>query len=215
MPLGVDTQRFRAAPSFPDDRTMPVVVHPARLLPWKGVHVTVRAAAALRDRGVSFRLILTDTRRVADWDRELAGYRREILELVDGFRLESVEFRPVAFGDMPRAYAKADIVVYPTVGNEPFGLVPLEAMSCERAVVASRSGGIAETVVDGRTGFLVEPGDHLAVAQRVAELIGSPALARKFGRAGRARVLEHFDLRRYVARLAGRYHAAAPAARRA
>jgi glycosyltransferase involved in cell wall biosynthesis len=46
---------------------------------------------------------------------------------------------------------------YQTVGEEPYGLVPLEAMSCGRPIVASRSGGIPETVVDGVTGFTVAP----------------------------------------------------------
>jgi glycosyltransferase involved in cell wall biosynthesis len=212
LPLGIDTDRFSAAKSFPAGRTTPIVVHPARLLPWKGVHVSVRAVDELRTRGVAVRLVLTDTQQIADWNRELAAYRREIVELVDELELDCVELRPVTFEDMPRLYAEADLIVYPTVGNEPYGLVPLEAMSSARAIVASRSGGIAETIVDGQTGFLVDPGDHHGLADRLEELVRLPARARELGRAGRARVLELYDLRMYAARLARRYVGSSPAA---
>jgi glycosyltransferase involved in cell wall biosynthesis len=203
---GVDAARFRTTrATFSRAGEAPLIVHPARLLPWKGVHVTVRALAALRAEGLTARLLLTDTQRIADWDRELAGYRGDVLGLVESLGLRDVELRPVPYAEMPALYEEADIVVYPTVGKEPFGLVPLEAMSCERAVVASISGGIAETVVDGQTGYVVEPGDADALAARLAALLRDPDLARRLGRAGRARVLAAFDLRRHVSTLEGLY----------
>jgi glycosyltransferase involved in cell wall biosynthesis len=58
----------------------------------------------------------------------------------------------------------ADIVVYPTIGEEPYGLVPVEAMSCP--IIASKSGGIPETVVDRVTGYIVSKGDAAALADR-------------------------------------------------
>jgi glycosyltransferase involved in cell wall biosynthesis len=106
---------------------------------------------------------------------------------------------------MPQLYKAADVVVYPTVGEEPYGLVPLEAMSCARPVVASRSGGIAETVIDGITGYIVARGDVDAMADRVGRLLREPALARRLGNAGRRHVEQHFDARKYVGRLIDRY----------
>jgi glycosyltransferase involved in cell wall biosynthesis len=99
---------------------------------------------------------------------------------------------------MPRLYEDADVVVYPTVAAEPFGLVPLEAMSAERPVIASRCGGIPETVVDGVTGWLVEPDDPSALAARVADVIWQPDVARRMGAAGRQHVQARFDLECYV-----------------
>ena len=81
---------------------------------------------------------------------------------------------------------------------EPFGLVNLEAMACETAVVASRVGGIPEIVVEGETGYLVDyDPDNLdafttTLASRIEELLSDPALATKMGKAGRQRVLRHF-----------------------
>jgi starch synthase len=90
----------------------------------------------------------------------------------------------------------ATVFCVPSV-YEPMGIVNLEAMACETAVVASRVGGIPDVVVDGETGYLVELGDSFpgAFAVRVNELLHDPESARGFGLAGRQRVLEHFTWR--------------------
>jgi glycosyltransferase involved in cell wall biosynthesis len=208
-PLGIDVTRFRSArPAF-SAGSVPVVLHPARLLPWKGVHVSVRMMAVLAARGVDARLILTDTGRIADWEGELAGYRAEIVALIRELGVEDrVELRAVDYRDMPDLYAEADVVVYPTVAAEPYGLVPLEGMSSGRPIVASRSGGIPETIVDGVTGRLVDRDDAEGLAARIEELVRDPDGARRMGAAGRQRVEERFDLERYLDDLLDSYRSA-------
>jgi glycosyltransferase involved in cell wall biosynthesis len=112
---------------------------------------------------------------------------------------------------MPALYEEADVVVYPTVAAEPFGLVPLEAMSARRPVVASRCGGIPETVVPGETGWLVEPGDVAGLTDRVEQVLGDRNLARRMGEAGRRHVVAQFDLGRYIERLLESYRVASRA----
>lgn len=81
---------------------------------------------------------------------------------------------------------------------EPLGIVNLEAMACETAVVASDVGGIPEVVDDGRTGLLVHydaadpEGFEVSFAKAVNELVADPERARAMGRAGRERAAEHF-----------------------
>jgi starch synthase len=102
-------------------------------------------------------------------------------------------------------YSHASVFVCPSI-YEPFGIINLEAMACETAVVATAVGGIKEVVVDGETGFLVpldqmnespfEPRDPEKFARdlaaRINQLMADPALCEKFGRAGRKRAEEKF-----------------------
>jgi len=103
-------------------------------------------------------------------------------------------------------YSHAAVFVCPSI-YEPFGIINLEAMACETAVVASAVGGIKEVVVDGETGFLV-PLEQMNespfeatkpdkfgsdLAARVNQLMRDPQLRERFGKAGRKRVEQHFS----------------------
>jgi len=102
-------------------------------------------------------------------------------------------------------YSNASVFCCPSI-YEPFGIINLEAMACETAVVATAVGGIKEVVVDGETGFLVpidqmdespfEPRDPEKFARdlagRINQLMADPALCEKFGHAGRKRAEEKF-----------------------
>jgi starch synthase len=102
----------------------------------------------------------------------------------------------------------ATVFVCPSI-YEPMGIVNLEAMACETAVVASRVGGIPEVVAEGETGFLVDPGNAAELAERVNELLGDPELAARFGKAGRKRAVEHFSWRTIAERTADLYRSLA------
>jgi starch synthase len=105
--------------------------------------------------------------------------------------------RTVPRPELVHLLSGAAVFVCPSV-YEPFGLVNLEAMACETAVVASRVGGIPEIVVEGETGYLVvwDEADPAAfsraLAVRMEEVLSDPDLAARMGAAGRARVLERF-----------------------
>jgi glycosyltransferase involved in cell wall biosynthesis len=103
-------------------------------------------------------------------------------------------------------YSHAALFVCPSV-YEPFGIINLEAMACERPVVASAVGGIPEVVVDGETGVLVpvtlspddpmRPVDPAAfesdLASAINRLMADAPLRERMGRAGRARAVERFS----------------------
>ena len=103
-------------------------------------------------------------------------------------------------------YSHAAVFVCPSI-YEPFGIINLEAMACETAVVASAVGGIKEVVIDGETGLLV-PIDQMKespfeaidpekfasdLAERINELMRNAPLRERFGKAGRKRVEENFS----------------------
>jgi len=89
-------------------------------------------------------------------------------------------------------YSNCAVFACPSV-YEPFGIINLEAMACERPVVASAVGGIPEVVVPGTTGLLVPPADPRALAESLNLVLRNRSMARQMGRAGRRRALQHFS----------------------
>jgi len=89
-------------------------------------------------------------------------------------------------------YSHAAVFACPSV-YEPFGLINLEAMACQTAVVASAVGGIVEVVENGKTGLLVPPARPDALAEALNRVLANPEVARAMGQAGRQRVEAHFS----------------------
>jgi starch synthase len=98
----------------------------------------------------------------------------------------------VAKPEVIQLYSHATVFACPSV-YEPFGIINLEAMACETAVVASGVGGILEVVVDGETGILVPPSDPDALAAALNDVVADPAKATAMGKAGRQRVEDQFS----------------------
>jgi len=84
---------------------------------------------------------------------------------------------------LPRSLA----LVMPSIGPETFGIAALEAMASGRPVIASRTGGLPDLVVDGETGILVPPGDTEALRGAMWRVVEDPGLAEQMGRAAKAR----------------------------
>ncbi len=93
--------------------------------------------------------------------------------------------------ELPELYESADIFVAPTA-YEPFGIVLIEAMACSRPVISTCVGGPKEIIKDGETGFLIEPGNHLQLAEKIRFLLQNRGLAKEMGQKGRARVIASF-----------------------
>ena len=91
------------------------------------------------------------------------------------------------------AYAAADVVVFPPEWDEPWGLVPLEAMSVGRPVVATGTGGSAEYLADGENCLLFPPGDAEALAAAIRRLAGAPDLRARLVEAGRRTAAHHTE----------------------
>jgi glycosyltransferase involved in cell wall biosynthesis len=102
-------------------------------------------------------------------------------------------------------YYSSDVFAFPPIWNEGFGLPPVEAMAAGLPVVASRSGTVEETVVDGLTGLLVEKNHTGELAQALLLLLRDDAGREAMGRAGRRRVLKHFTWSRIAAGMFTQY----------
>ena len=109
----------------------------------------------------------------------------ELRELAERLGVaERVRFQNSAREDVPGVYADADAVVFPVTWDEPWGLVPLEAMSVGRPVVATGRGGSGEYLNDRRNCLLFAPGDAGALAAAVRELAGDAELRGRLVQAG-------------------------------
>ncbi len=110
-------------------------------------------------------------------------------------------FRPAGWqshDEIRTLYQQADCCVVPSVWDEPFGLVALEAMASGRPVCASRVGGLQDIVVDGETGFLFERGNPEELCQKLVLLLDDAALRARMGEAGRRRVEDHYTWPRVI-----------------
>jgi glycosyltransferase involved in cell wall biosynthesis len=142
-------------------------------------------------------LIVTDTEDIVDWIRELKGYKEEIHQAIRDMGLQdNVLTQPFPYVELPWVYNDCDVVIYPTIGEEPFGLVPVEGMACGKPVVVTRSGGMVESVVNGQTGYIIQKRDPEALADRIIRLLRNPELSSRLGRQGRERAVKIFSCER-------------------
>jgi colanic acid/amylovoran biosynthesis glycosyltransferase len=189
IPCGVDLERFRPQGSAAD---RPRIVCVARLVPVKNLELLLHACHELQRRGVRFRCVIVGE-----------GPRREQLEATrTRLGLEGVvELVGAAEQAEVLSWWRRAAVAVLTSEREGMPVSLIEAAACGLPAVATAVGGIPELVEDGVTGRLVPPGDPLAFAGALEELLRDPSLAARLGRAARQRVEERFSLRHQVNQL--------------
>lgn len=182
----------RPANARPPLSTPPTVGFAGRLMPMKGVDVLVRAMSLVAARVPEARLIIVgngpDHARIAGLVRDLG--------LSSRVTMHPHEER----GSLDRRLAGVWVQAQPSRYREPFANITAETMMRGTALVATRTGGTAEIVRDRQTGFLVEPGDPMELAERLVTLLSDRDLAERMGAAGRAVALAEFTTDRMVTR---------------
>ncbi len=100
--------------------------------------------------------------------------------------------------EMVVTYRGSNVVVFPSVYLDPFGLVVIEAMAAQKPVVATCYGGAHEIVVDGETGYIVNPNNIDSFAEKILGLLKDEARAQMMGQKGRERVAKNFTLKQQI-----------------
>jgi len=204
---GIDLDEYHKVDStavlkrFGIDPQKPYLLFVGRITRQKGIIHLVRAIEFMeRDFQVVLCAGAPDTPEIAQEMKDAVDQAKA--KRSDIIWIEEMVDKPTIIG----LYSHAAVFCCPSI-YEPFGIINLEAMACETAVVASGVGGIKEVVVDGETGFLVpleqmnespfEPTNpekfERDLAARINQLIKDRHLRERFGRAGRKRAEEKFS----------------------
>ncbi|WP_430790840.1 glycogen synthase [Actinoplanes sp. G11-F43] len=204
---GIDTELYKpdrgtdVVDRLGIDRNRPSVVFVGRITRQKGLPYLVRACQDLpADAQIVLLAGAPDTPEIA---AEVAGLVAELQQTRSGV-IWVQEMLPKQ--QVIQVLTHATVFVCPSI-YEPMGIVNLEAMACETAVVATATGGIPEVVADGDTGLLVpirqledgtgtpvDPDGFVAdLAATLTRLLNDPQLAERMGKAGRRRAVERFS----------------------
>ena len=206
VPCGIDSSRFRPLDATEKAEVRarhglddgPLVLSLSRLVPRKGMDVLIDASARLAARVPGLQVAIAGS-----------GRDRERLE-----RRVAATGAPVTFlgrvpeEDLALVHGAADVYAmlcrsrWGGLEQEGFGIVFLEAAAAGVPQVAGDSGGASEAVLDGETGFVVDPTDVDAVAAALERLLSDADLRARMGEAARTRAVEHFDYDRLASQLA-------------
>jgi phosphatidylinositol alpha-1,6-mannosyltransferase len=194
FPNGVDADRFHPLVQFSDFESeldlgaSKIILTLARVVERKGHDQVIRALPKVLKRIPKLVYVIA-----GPWDE---AYYLRLKSLITELGLESV-VRFTGYLDpdsIPKAYALCDVYTMPCRelkekgDTEGFGITFLEANACGKPVIGGRSGGVIDAIVDGETGYLVDPTDPDEIADKLIRILSDPSLASRLGRQGRIRV---------------------------
>ena len=185
--IGIDTALFqpRHLPRLPGR-----VVSIARFVEYKGHQLMIDALATVAEAGIPIDFVMVGQ---GPLKTEMEAYARKRLPVVTVYeRLPQAEIAELL--------ATAQLYLHGSVAldsghAEAFGIANLEAQAVGTPVVAFRSGGVAEAMLEGRTGEAVAERDVRAMAAAIASLLGDVGKWQSFSGAASSMVAEHFDIR--------------------
>jgi len=199
--MGVDTGQHAPAPdAVPVGERAPIVFYAGRLIEKKGLRHLIDALALVRER-------IPDAEIVVAGNGPLRG---ALAARAEAARVPIRFLGRVTQAGVDEWMQRAAVDCMPSVraangDSEGLPTAVVEAMACGVPVVASAHAGIPEAVVHEETGLLAPEGDVPALAAHLTRLLDDPTLRARFGAAGRARALRHFDHRRQAERLEALY----------
>jgi colanic acid/amylovoran biosynthesis glycosyltransferase len=190
--VAVDLRKWTPLPRTPSPDASARLLTVSRLVPSKGQDDLLKAVAILTQRGHRVTL------RIGGNGPERENLERLTRELAIS---EQVTFLGSLAEDQYLAEMRAADVFVLASHGEPMGVVYMEGMATEAAVVGTAAGGVGEIITNGADGLLVPPKNPQALADGIETLINDPALRERLGKAGRRTILEKFDSRKWAAEM--------------
>lgn len=194
----VSRKRVRHEFGF-DDETF-VIGFVGRFSPGKGHEEFLEAANILNEKYGNIRFLV-----VGEASQGEQAYEQRIRSLSKTLKLDGVVQFTGYRKDIPDVMAAFDVFAFPSHA-EAFGVVLIEAMAMERAVVSTNCDGVLDIVVDGETGIYVNPRNVQQLVAAIERLGADTELREKMGKAGRKRVEELFDQRKQICKIEEIYY---------
>jgi glycosyltransferase involved in cell wall biosynthesis len=188
--------RVRRELGLSDDQ--PAVGLFGQMLPYKGHRTLIEAAPQILRQFPAARFFIVGA-------LENPPYERELRSAIAAAGLESAFVFTGWRSDVQDVLGAMDVSVVATTTPEPAALSLMETMALSRPLIATRTGGTPEIVVDGETGLLFTPGRADELAERVGTLLRNPDVSRRMAGAGRRRMEELFSEERHIEEMKGLY----------
>ena len=168
---------------LPEDKK--IILMPARFTAWKGHEFLIEALTKVKS---DFLCVMIGS------DHGHKKFRKKIEQKIIKENLVGKMVMAGLCKDMPAAYAISHLVVCPSVLPEAFGRVPIEAQAASKVIIATKIGGALDTVIDNKTGFLVDVGDAEGFAKLIDKVLEMPKEERDaIGFEGRKNIEENFS----------------------
>lgn len=191
VPIGVDTTYFRRSSNSESKLSSSLkLITVGRLIPLKGQHLGLEVVKSLLDRGIDVHYTVIGS------GKNIERLKKSSSDLALGSRVQFLEDRTQL--EIREQLKQSDIFLMTSVSDkdgrrEAFGVVSLEAQAMGLPVIGFSSGGIPETLEDGKTGIIVTEGDTNAMAEAVESLISNPERYSEMSKAARQLVCEKFE----------------------
>ena len=172
------------------------IAYASIVLPYKGPQILIEALTSIHERGVDFHCSLAGGTTDEKFVDELRKF------IADAGMEDKVEF----LGFLPRKrlkgfLARHNVLAFPSVFQEPFGISQVEAMAAGLTVVSSGTGGAKEIIEHGKSGLIFESENSESLARELLRLTENPKKWREIAREGQRRAMEEFDIEKSVDRL--------------
>jgi len=185
----VEEFRMRIPPALDKLR----IVYASIVLPYKGPHILINALKRLHDSGIDFYCSIAGTSTDQSFVDSLKSY-------VNGTGMEEkIHFLGfLAREELKNLLARHNVLVFPSIVKEAFGISQVEAMAAGLTVVTSGTGGAKEIVEHGVSGIIFKTEDDASLAEELIQLTKDPLKCQQIALAGQRRAIEKFDIERSV-----------------
>jgi glycosyltransferase involved in cell wall biosynthesis len=189
---GTDVRRFTSVKKRDFRSGHLKLLYAGQLVQHKGVHTAIKALGILVNEKNTHQVSLT---LVGSGHPDYEAFLRDLIEREH--LQDTVTFHgPVSKDNMPALLEEFDVLIFPSIYEEPLARMTQEAMAAGLVVVGTTTGGTREILWEGETGLTFAPDDADGLADQLARLIANPDMACRLAQAGRKSVLEYFTLDR-------------------